>query len=1184
FKILSEIITYTPQQGSVGTTVTIIGRGYDVGVVRIDFGTSETIATLISTQNGTFSVTFRVDTQCYGTKMITVSTDNTNNTTIFTITSAYIITLKPIQGSVTTIITLEGVGFDKDGTVTIDFGTHYTITTAIASISGTFSVTFIVDTQPAGTTYVTASTENQQFRIIGANSQPTTFLITGAYITIINPTSGAVGKQIIAIEGVGFDKNAIVSIDFGTHKTITTTTSTPSGTFSATFLISTQSHGTKIITAYTSTQQANKYHNQITATVYITGAYIILVNPTHGSVSTLITVKGVGFDNFGTITINFGLTNTIAIQQANPDGTLSVVFKVDTQCYGTHTITAETTNEKGITSTFFVENPYITLLVPSVGSVSAIVTVQGVGFRDSAATVRIDFGNEATITTTTTSPRGTFSVTFVVNTQFAGSKVITASTGSDVYATTVFRIQMARITLIEPKTGIVGTVVTVEGLGFGTGAVTISFGTNPTITTTTASSLGTFSCTFLVDTQPYNNPDNKTITVTGFTEDGAIERDINLNVFKIIPSVVVMPLSGPVGTPVTVIGAGYFYDSGQSGGDQVRILFGTDILVCFELPASVNVVSTKGTFSSIFIVNTQVYGTTVFTVKDTSGGQNVFATSTFFIRTNIISLAPKTATVQTPVTIIGTGYGSVSTIQIDFGTQMTITTTTSSIHGTFSTTFIVNTQVANTQVITVRDITTLISGAVSTTTFGIQADIIIVNPSSGFVGEVVTVEGRGFGYETVRIDFGTHYTITTAIAGINGTFSVTFRIDTQPAHTTVITATGLASEQIATTPIFQIKPRFILLTPTEDIVGNIVTIEGTGYQGSKTIRISFGSTTTITTTTSSTNGTFSTTFIINTQPYSSQTITARANNAPYEDSTTVFAIITSRYTSEPKSGNVGNIVSVSGAGYKANEVIHIHFGTHITITTTNASVNGSFSVTFMVSSQVYGTKQISVTGTGIPEIEFAGSYTILPKLMFVAPLPLTGPVDTVVTIIGAGYSSGTVRIDFGSHPTITTATADENGTFSITFIIDTQPLTSPGNRTKIITVTGSGAEPYCTTVFVLYPKITLNPTTGFVGEIVTILGEGFYWDTTGSPNNNVRIGFGTDISNPAYYNENAMSQNGTFSVTFIINTQPGGTTVVTGIDLPFNEEVYATNLFYITGSITVVIPQIGSVSTVVTVI
>ena len=310
----------------------------------------------------------------------------------------------------------------------------------------------------------------------------------------------------------------------------------------------------------------------------------------------------------------------------------------------------------------------------------------------------------------------------------------------------MFRISNARFTLLTPDIGPVGTVITAEGLGFGNQQlVWIDFGTKMTIATTISSSDGTFSVTFLVNSQPYIGVNGtRTITATGYVDGGVTDSCFRENFFWILSSVVCSPKSDVVGTVIEVVGAGW------KPIEEVRIMFGTERVSYGDWGSGYKkfdgggtITSTNGTFSATFIVNTQPYGTTVFTVRGYQSDESWRATSTFFIRTNIIYLDPQTDTVQSVVTIRGTGYGSCSLIQIDFGTKETITTTISSIHGTFSTTFRVNTQPANTRVITVKDITTLIPDAFSTTLFQIKSDIIIVNPSSNFVGEVVTVEGRG---------------------------------------------------------------------------------------------------------------------------------------------------------------------------------------------------------------------------------------------------------------------------------------------------------------------------------------------------------------------------------------------------------------------------------------------------------
>ncbi|MBI4753770.1 hypothetical protein HY793_05330, partial [Candidatus Desantisbacteria bacterium] len=70
---------------------------------------------------------------------------------------------------------------------------------------------------------------------------------TVAKITV-TPTFGLINTTV-TVEGQYFATNTGVSISFSTHPTITTTQSSPNGTFSTTFIVPAQTSGTKIITA-----------------------------------------------------------------------------------------------------------------------------------------------------------------------------------------------------------------------------------------------------------------------------------------------------------------------------------------------------------------------------------------------------------------------------------------------------------------------------------------------------------------------------------------------------------------------------------------------------------------------------------------------------------------------------------------------------------------------------------------------------------------------------------------------------------------------------------------------------------------------------------------------------------------------------------------------------------------------
>ncbi|MEW6680591.1 MAG: SBBP repeat-containing protein, partial [bacterium] len=190
-----------------------------------------------------------------------------------------------------------------------------------------------------------------------------------------------------------------------------------------------------------------------------------------------------------------------------------------------------------------------------------------------------------------------------------------------------------------------------------------------------------------------------------------------------------------------------------------------------------------------------------------------------------ITLSPTSGPIGTIITIQGQDFATNSYISIDFGTHPTITITQSNNLGSFSTTFIVDTQPSCTKTITARDS----AGNYAITTFKIEGAFIFVNPSSGSVGDSITIEGYGFSESgLVSIDFGTHLTIATAISCTNGTFSTTFTIDDQPPCTKLITVSDLKE---TATAIFLLipSPRITLLNPISGLAGTIVTLAGSGF-------------------------------------------------------------------------------------------------------------------------------------------------------------------------------------------------------------------------------------------------------------------------------------------------------------------------------------------------------------------
>ncbi|MEW6104183.1 MAG: right-handed parallel beta-helix repeat-containing protein, partial [bacterium] len=264
-----------------------------------------------------------------------------------------------------------------------------------------------------------------------------------------------------------------------------------------------------------------------------------------------------------------------------------------------------------------------------------------------------------------------------------------------------------------------------------------------------------------------------------------------------------------------------------------------------------------------------------------------------------ISVIPTSGPIGTIITVQGQNFATNSLISIDFGTHLTIAITTSNEYGSFSTTFIVDTQPSCTKIITASDE----YGGTAIAHFKIQGAFITkLSPISGSVGSIITIEGVGFAGSSLSIDFGTMPTITTTMSSINGTFSTTFIVNTQPPCTKLITASDF--KEIATMIFLLIpSPRITHLLPQSGLAGTIITIAGSGFGPNTLITIAFGTNQNITNTLSSALGFFLTTFIVDTQPVCTKIITASGDScAGLVYATTTFKLIGIPGISLEKSG------------------------------------------------------------------------------------------------------------------------------------------------------------------------------------------------------------------------------------------------------------------------------------------
>jgi len=154
FKVIPSI-TLSPSSGVMGSEVTVSGTGFgyrsDVTIYFDKVG----VATDGTDRYGSFEVTFDVPVMQSGTYDIEAEDDD-NNTGGAGFTIGAGVSLSQYTGNVGTTLTVSGMGFIIDGTVTIKYD-DVQVATATPDGNGAFSITFDVPASIGGNHTITAS-------------------------------------------------------------------------------------------------------------------------------------------------------------------------------------------------------------------------------------------------------------------------------------------------------------------------------------------------------------------------------------------------------------------------------------------------------------------------------------------------------------------------------------------------------------------------------------------------------------------------------------------------------------------------------------------------------------------------------------------------------------------------------------------------------------------------------------------------------------------------------------------------------------------------------------------------------------------------------------------------------------------------------------------------------------------
>ena len=452
-------------------------------------------------------------------------------------------------------------------------------------------------------------------------------------------------------------------------------------------------------------------------------------------------------------------------------------------------------------------------------------------------------------------------------------------------------------------------------------------------------------------------------------------------------ALILSPPSGPPGTAITVTGTDF---TPSSSGVVWFDTNGNSTLDTGE-PQVGATVNTLGNLTGVSTLPVPTAPRAIYQVRaDVPSGTPVETNLSFTI-TPQVTANVSTANVGDSITVSGTGYAATVSVTIYFDGVSKGTTTTNA-SGSF-TGFSFTVPVTTEGTYTIKAEETIAPTNFDTVSLEIDPDIAL-NPTTGGVGDTVTLTGDGFdASSTVTITFDGTAVVTspsTVTSNTSGTLpSVTFTVPEASRGSHTVRAQDAGGNYDTAT--FTVGQK-ITIDPTSGPSGTTVTVTGRGFAASSTITITYDGETVTTdpaTVTTNTAGYFTAEFDVpagEAGTYVVQASDASTNAATANFEATTSATI-SQTTSETAPGNVGMSLTITGVGFTPESTVTVTYATDpVTLATAPTGPTGNFSVTFTIPASAGGEHTITVSdGTISREFDFFMEESPPPAPELVAP-------------------------------------------------------------------------------------------------------------------------------------------------------------------------------------------------------
>jgi hypothetical protein len=456
----------------------------------------------------------------------------------------------------------------------------------------------------------------------------------------------------------------------------------------------------------------SRSHVYLTLCAVILGSFLSLhaqsapsitsISPSLGPVSPVgrpVTISGSGFGaSPGTVTFG-GVAAT-----PNSWSDTSIVVPVPSSL-AVGFVDVVVTNASGTASNAvsFKVIPVITGVSPGSATIGTPISLTGTSFGDLQGSSTITFNG------VTASPSTWSNTSITVPVPVGASNGLIAVTINGFTANKVYFYILPQILNLQPQAGAVGSPVTITGNGFGQTQNVVSGVTFNGVSAT----IGSWSDTSITATVPQSATSGNVVVTnpTGFASNG-----VNFTVGAAPTISSLSQPSGAIGDAITIHGSGF----GSSQGNSTITLNGNPVTAA----------NWSDTSATMFVPFGAASGPVVVTVGGVASNAVPFA-----VAPKIISLTRSSGPANSPVTIVGTSFGSAQGAVTFNGANLTPANWSDS---SIDITIPAGAGSGNIAV-TANGVTS------NSVPFTVTAGITGLSPEIGPVGTVVTISGAGFG-------------------------------------------------------------------------------------------------------------------------------------------------------------------------------------------------------------------------------------------------------------------------------------------------------------------------------------------------------------------------------------------------------------------------------------------------------